>query len=121
MHYAYSFALAFNDSLVSSIIDRFDVSGESLVIDPFCGTGTTLIECKRRGIRSIGIDANPACVLIAKAKVDWTISRRKSQACLKDIVRRFDTKYSAYLTEYESHRRQGKYYSPLVHPLFERS
>src|ERR1019366_5670589 len=29
------------------------------VLDPFCGSGTTLVECQRRGIPSYGIDLNP--------------------------------------------------------------
>jgi hypothetical protein len=30
-----------------------------LVLDPFCGTGTTLVECKKKGTSSVGIEAHP--------------------------------------------------------------
>ncbi len=30
-----------------------------MVLDPFCGTGTTLVECKKLGIPSVGIESNP--------------------------------------------------------------
>lgn len=38
------------------------------VLDPFCGSGTTLLESWIRGRRSIGIDSNPVAALIARAK-----------------------------------------------------
>lgn len=38
------------------------------VLDPFCGSGTTLVECQRRGIPSIGIDLNPIACLISRVK-----------------------------------------------------
>jgi len=41
---------------------------EDLLIDPFCGSGTTLAESALNGINSVGIDLNPIACLISKAK-----------------------------------------------------
>jgi hypothetical protein len=41
------------------------------VLDPFCGTGTTIVECKKRGVPSIGIEANPVMAFASRVKVDW--------------------------------------------------
>ena len=38
------------------------------VLDPFCGSGTTLVECQRLGISSVGIDLNPIACLISRVK-----------------------------------------------------
>lgn len=40
----------------------------TLVFDPFCGCGTTLLEAQRRGVRSVGVDLNPIACLIARVK-----------------------------------------------------
>jgi site-specific DNA-methyltransferase (cytosine-N4-specific) len=40
----------------------------SVVFDPFCGSGTTLVEAKSAGYASIGVDLNPIATLIARAK-----------------------------------------------------
>jgi len=40
-----------------------------LVIDPFCGSGTTLLAAKKLGIKSIGIDKSPAYCQIAADRV----------------------------------------------------
>jgi hypothetical protein len=42
------------------------------VLDPFCGTGTTLVECKKQGIPSVGIEANPVLAFASQVKDDWT-------------------------------------------------
>ena len=40
-----------------------------LVIDPFCGCGTALVESLIHGRRSIGTDINPVAILISTAKM----------------------------------------------------
>lgn len=40
-----------------------------LILDPFAGSGTTLLEAKRFGRRALGIDVNPAACLMARAKL----------------------------------------------------
>jgi hypothetical protein len=51
----------------------------SVVIDPFCGSGTVLVEALKEGIEAWGIDINPLALLIARAKttvLDVNILRR---------------------------------------------
>lgn len=38
------------------------------VLDPFCGTGRTLVAAAARGARTVGIDVNPLACLITRAK-----------------------------------------------------
>jgi len=40
----------------------------AVVLDPFCGRGTTNYAARIRGLRSVGIDTNPVAVAIARAK-----------------------------------------------------
>ena len=39
-----------------------------LVVDPYCGSGTTLLESALLGRKAIGVDLNPLAVLIARVK-----------------------------------------------------
>jgi DNA modification methylase len=39
-----------------------------LLFDPYCGTGTSLVEANLKGINAIGTDLNPLARLIAKTK-----------------------------------------------------
>ncbi len=74
VHRWYRFVLAYPDHLILDLLDQLDVAQGEMVFDPFCGTGTTLVECKKQGINSVGIDANPASVLASRAKVTWDLS-----------------------------------------------
>lgn len=71
-HDWYRFVLSFPPHLVRDYIQRFDLGPSSRLLDPFCGTGTTLVEAKKLGIPSCGIEAVPMSRLAASTKVDWT-------------------------------------------------
>jgi len=51
--------------LISTLSKPNDV-----VLDPFCGCGTTLVESKLLGRNSIGIDINPIATLISEVKTN---------------------------------------------------
>lgn len=60
-----------------------------LVVDPYCGSGTTLVEAQRLGRRSLGIDINPVAILLARAKLfpsEAIDIERAIKRCEKEIV-----------------------------------
>ncbi|MFW6162278.1 MAG: DNA methyltransferase [Planctomycetota bacterium] len=71
-HDWYRFVLSFPPHLVRDYLERFGVDSTAAVLDPFCGTGTTLVECKKLGIPSIGIEAHPMACLASRVKTDWS-------------------------------------------------
>jgi hypothetical protein len=76
IHNWYYFKEGFSKKLVDVSIDRFQLNENSLVLDPFAGSGTTLLTCKQRGIRSIGFDVSPFFVFISKVKTrDYDLDR----------------------------------------------
>ena len=51
-----------------ALLDILPIPTDTAVLDPFCGSGTTLVESQRRGLPCIGIDLNPIAVLITRVK-----------------------------------------------------
>jgi hypothetical protein len=58
---------------VREFIERFGLGPGHTVLDPFCGTGTTLVECKKSGVASIGFEAHPMSALASEAKTTWDL------------------------------------------------
>ncbi len=79
-HDWYRFVLSFPPHLVRDYLARFDVSAQQVVLDPFCGTGTTLVECKKLGIPSIGVEALPSSAYVANTKVNWSVDSKGLKA-----------------------------------------
>jgi len=73
-HRWYRFVLAFPDHLVTRMMELMDIEEADTVLDPFCGTGTTLVECQRRGIPSVGIDSSPLACFASRVKTAWSLS-----------------------------------------------
>ena len=72
IHDWYRFVLSFPPHLVKHYLEKFRLGPGDTILDPFCGTGTTLAECKKLGISSIGIEAHPMAHFASSVKVDWT-------------------------------------------------
>lgn len=51
----------FTPGLVAKLIDAY-YPGSGLVVDPFLGSGTTILESIRRGVPSAGSEINPAAL-----------------------------------------------------------
>lgn len=76
-HDWYRFVLSFPPHLVKDYLTKFNVAGNDLVLDPFAGTGTTLIESKLNGFNSIGLEANPIIKHITQTKLKWNGNTEK--------------------------------------------
>ncbi len=72
-HDWYRFVLSYPPHLVRQYIEEFGLNSQSLILDPFCGTGTTLVEARLNRIPSIGLEANPVTQFASSIKLDWGI------------------------------------------------
>ena len=59
----------FYPQLAKALLNTARLRDGAAVLDPFCGSGTTLLEGFLNGLRTRGIDMNPLAALIARAKV----------------------------------------------------
>lgn len=68
VHGLHEYKGKFNPQVVRSLLNIFCKKKKTLILDPFCGSGTTLIECLFGKYNSIGFDLNPLAIFITKAK-----------------------------------------------------
>lgn len=107
VHGWYRFVLSFPPHLVDEYIKRFKIDGNKILLDPFCGTGTTLVQAKKRGIPGVGIEANPMASFASEVKVDWS----PDPEALKSHARRISGNVSEEL------RSAGLFDEPLLRLL----
>ena len=101
----------FNPQVVRAIGNLLGLEAGHWILDPFCGSGTTLLEAAHIGWNSVGLDVNPLGVLIANAKVaaiktnprvlaaeaEALISRLEKQSSSVDVNWREQLPNSEYL------------------------
>ena len=74
VHQWYRFVLSYPPHLVRDYVAKFGLNRKHTVLDPFCGTGTTLVECKKLGIPSFGLEPNPVVFFASQTKLRWNVS-----------------------------------------------
>lgn len=61
---------------------------DATVLDPYCGSGTALLEASLLGMNSYGSDIDPICHLISRTKVTPFVRKE----ALTDSLKRFETR-----------------------------
>ena len=67
MHGFHSYPARLHPETARRLVDGFSPNG-GRVLDPFCGSGTVLVEARQVGRQAFGIDANPLAVELATLK-----------------------------------------------------
>ena len=71
IHRWYRFHAGCSFEFLEKMIETLKVDKNETIFDPYCGSGTTLLCAKERGINSIGFDVNPFYVFISRVKTYW--------------------------------------------------
>lgn len=73
IHNWYRFVLSFPPHVVRDYLASFGAQPGQAVLDPFCGTGTTMIEAKKLGLNAVGVEAIPVTHLMCSTKTSWSV------------------------------------------------
>lgn len=69
VHGLHEYKGKFNPQVARALLNVLGVLPGQHVLDPFCGSGTTLVECAHLGAAGYGADINPLAVFISNAKL----------------------------------------------------
>ncbi|MEM2786488.1 MAG: DNA methyltransferase [Candidatus Nitrosotenuis sp.] len=96
VHRLHPYLGKFIPQLVEWFLSRYFKPGD-VILDPFMGSGTTLVQANEMQMHSIGIDISPFNCLIAKVKIDRYDLAKARQEILECEHRL--SRFSAYLTQ----------------------
>ena len=86
VHGMHEYKGKFNPQVVRAILNIFKIEHGQVVLDPFCGSGTTLVECSHLGAAARGVDLNPFAVFLSNAKLQaLSIPASKLSSVLAEI------------------------------------
>jgi len=89
VHRWYDYLEDFPYILLEESFKKYSLKKGSLVLDPFCGSGTTLVSSNLFQLDAIGIDANPLMCLISEVKTTWDIDIDKLKNIYKKMSKQF--------------------------------
>ncbi len=105
----------FFPQLVRSLLNIAGAQPGAKILDPMCGSGTTLVEAAMLGCRAFGLDMNPLSVLVSRVKCDilqvppaeieqfWQLFKRdfaSAENCPDAYFKTIDHKNAAYLADW---------------------
>ena len=77
----------FNPQLVRAIGNIIGIKTGDWIIDPFCGSGTTLLEAFHNNWNAVGVDINPLAIEITKAKIaSVTLTERQLDSFIDGLT-----------------------------------
>ena len=90
-HDLHIYKAKFFPRMVRALLNIFGAAAGARIVDPYCGSGTALLEAALLGYDSTGVDIDPICQMIARTKVAPFLRPSETQMALDAFEAALDT------------------------------
>ncbi|MCK5304041.1 MAG: hypothetical protein KAJ72_02255 [Candidatus Heimdallarchaeota archaeon] len=105
--------------LSRTLVTLANIPFDGIMLDPFCGTGTILIEGLKQGLKVIGVDKDQKCVRSSKTNLHHFSEKYPSREKMK-AKWRVQLHDSRKLTDAVKKKVDGVVTEPFLGPFFKR-
>ncbi len=98
IHKWYDYLEDFPYQLIEEKIKEYDLQPNSLIVEPFAGSGTTLISANLFHCNAIGFDSNPLMTFVAETKTTWDVDLK----LLKEVIANISNQFIEKIRNYDS-------------------
>ncbi len=109
IHGWFKYREGYSQKLIKELIRRSNLTANEYVIDPFCGSGTTIVEAALNGYSGLGVDVNPMSAFIANTKC--THFSENDLSILRRHIKRFES-YKLPKVNIEAYKDLEQYFTP---------
>jgi DNA modification methylase len=85
-HRWWPYVQGFSAAFVTEVCTRYAVGKGSVVLDPFCGSGTVSVVARLRGATAIGVDMMPIVAFVTAAKCEWDVDPTDLERGAKSVL-----------------------------------
>jgi len=82
----------FSPFLVQKMLSTLECNSKDVILDPFSGSGTTLIECQLTDYQCYGFEINPFLHFVGETSLNWSIDVEELKETMSLISENFVTK-----------------------------
>lgn len=114
VHSWFQYTQGFSPQIVDYYLDKWNSKRNDVFLDPFVGSGTSLLQCQLRGITSHGWDISPLSIFLSKVKTT-PVDLKKVNRLLESLYNKFKGTHKHSLSvPIELQKHFEKVFSPNI-------
>lgn len=87
----------FPSHVIRALINAFGATSKDTILDPFCGSGTTLVESRMLGVNAVGIEISPLSSMMSRVKSSFPLDGMRVSHLVTELSSFYNDKWNSFV------------------------